>query len=150
MEKFVCTFAMCILTSILFAQERTQTNESLKVSKVSVVDSVGKPLKPTYVDTGNPTEDQKRYQESKAAYYKAVSEQSSVSTGSPRTRSVVEADIKQVDSHMNSIKIKREHILKNPEATEEAKRSGWFEDMKATEERLEKKKASLEQELNNL
>jgi hypothetical protein len=67
-----------------------------------------------------------------------------------RTKEVIEKEIKQVESHINSINIKREHILKDPKATEEAEKAGWFRDMSATQERLEKKKATLEAELEKL
>jgi hypothetical protein len=50
-----------------------------------------------------------------------------------------------VDGQIQAIRKKREYILSQPDQKEIAEKEGWFDDMKATEERLiEKRKGLLE------
>jgi hypothetical protein len=62
----------------------------------------------------------------------------------PEMRAEYEKKLAAVESHIKSIQIKREHVMKDPEMKAEAEQKGWFEDMKATEARLEERKKALQ------
>jgi hypothetical protein len=55
----------------------------------------------------------------------------------------VKKQLTQIESHLNSIRIKEEYILNNPEEKKVAEETGWFESMKTTKESLNLKKAEL-------
>ena len=63
---------------------------------------------------------------------------------SPEKRAKIEKEIAQIVSHINSINIKREYILNNPEENAIAESEGWYTDMDATIERLEARKEELQ------
>lgn len=60
----------------------------------------------------------------------------------------VNKEIAQIDSHLKSIEIKRQYILADPVESKKAEENGWFDKMKATEERLLKRKEELQQRIN--
>lgn len=136
---------MCSFSLLAFSQEKVGSPSTVKVDSVSVNGTQSN--KPQYIDTGNPVEDQKRYDEAKAKYIK---EQESINKQilSAEERVAIENKIKQIDSHINSINIKTEYVLKNPDDKKVAEEQGWFEDMKATKEKLELKKKELQKILD--
>jgi hypothetical protein len=136
---------MCSFSLLALSQEKVRSTTNVKVDSVSTIGTQSN--KPQYIDTGNPIEDQKRYDEAKAKYIK---EQESLNKQvlSAEERVIIENKIKQIDSHINSINIKTEYVLKNPDDKKVAEEQGWFEDMKATKEKLELKKKELQKILD--
>lgn len=145
MKRFVFTCFMCSISLFGLTQEKSQTTSTVKLDSANVQGSQNS--KPKYIDTGNPVEDQKRYDEAKAKYLKEQESLKSQSLSAEEKLSI-ENKIKQIDSHINSINIKTEYILKNPEEKKIAEEQGWFEDMKATKEKLELKKKELQKILD--
>lgn len=139
---------MCLISIAVFSQEKTRT-----VSNQDTIQriSTGRPV---FVNTGNPAADQERYDSAKSKY---IAENPGVVSGSTTTETLpaieskeeIAKKIQQIDSHINSINIKSKAILNDPEQTRIAEKEGWFEDMKATKERLEAKKQALQKSLEN-
>lgn len=145
MKNIFFTCFMCSISLLGLSQEKSQTTSTTKVDTTNVV--VPQINKPKYIDTGNPEEDQKKYDEAKGKY---IEEQKMLKSQnlSIEEKTVIENKIKQIDSHINSINIKAEYILKNPDEKKIADEQGWFEDMKATKEKLELKKKELQKILD--
>lgn len=146
MKKNLFTCFMCFITYSAFTQEISkQENPTVSESKDTIAQKP--PGYPIFVDTGNPLEDSKRYDAIKEKYlidHPITPIAKSIPT-------VSEADvlqqIKNIDSHLKSIEIKSEYLLKDPALKEQAEKDGWFEDMKATKLKLEQRKAELIQSL---
>lgn len=148
MKNFIFTSLVCLISIAVFSQEKTRTTSSQDTLQGH---SNGKPV---FIDTGNPIADQERYDNAKTKYIKE--NPSSVqgnavpkSLVSPESKEDIAKKIQQIDSHINSINIKTNDILNNPEQKIIAETEGWFEDMKATKERLESKKQALLKLLEN-
>lgn len=137
MKNVFFTFLMCSISVFSFSQEKTQ-NSVVKIENTTVEQT----NKPKYIDTGNPVEDQKKYDEAKGKYLKEQEDLKSQNL-SAEEKMIIENKIKQIDSHINSINIKSDYILKNPSEKKIAEEQGWFDDMKKTKEQLELKKAEL-------
>lgn len=142
MKNFIFTCIMCMISIAMFSQENSRT--------ASNQDTLQKTTngKPVFVNTGNPIADQERYDNAKAKYIAEnpeVVSRKNVSNAPTTIESKEEIakKIQQIDSHINSINIKTNDILNNPEQKAIAEKEGWFEDMKATKERLEVKKQIL-------
>lgn len=149
MKNFIFTSFMCLISIAVFSQEKTRT-----ISNQDTIQRISN-TKPVLVNTGNPAADQERYDSAKAKY---ISENpgvvsSTTSTTTTDTPTAIESKeeiakkIQQIDSHINSINIKSKAILNDPEQKRIAEQEGWFEDMKATKERLELKKQDLQKTL---
>lgn len=59
----------------------------------------------------------------------------------------IQREINQINSHLESIKVKRNYILSNEEEKAIAEEEGWFDKMEAVEQRLIEKKQKLEAKL---
>lgn len=136
MKNLVFTSCMCALSMLSFSQEKAQSTTEVK--PVTTENSE----KPKFVDTGNPEEDNKRYNEAKTLYIKQQEEKKN-DPSSPDYIENVKNQLTQIESHLNSIRIKEEYILNNPEEKKVAEETGWFESMKTTKESLNLKKAEL-------
>lgn len=123
--------------TISFGQTR-ENEETISKTKETVQSEDGRPV---YVNTGNPEEDQKRYDEAKTIYLIKKGEL-------PNPNDAIREEIKIVEGNINAIQTKMEHVKNDPEALKVAQDNGWFESMEGILKRLKEKKTNLESSIN--
>lgn len=64
---------------------------------------------------------------------------------SPEKKKEARKRIAQIDSHLNSIEIKRKYILEHEEEKKVAEEQGWFEDMDRYKKELLEEKSRLQE-----
>lgn len=84
-----------------------------------------------------------------SASLKSPQPESTIINPKPVNEQEILNQIAQIDSHLASIEIKRNHVSSNPTEKALATEQGWFEDMKKIEKSLLKKKNELKKLIDN-